>query len=132
MGHRGRAHGDYITRWQTMLDNLKPLLQDYPYLQDEFDELEQMLADCIETNSLQEKLKADLSVATEKIEKLYKDGDGVFGKILRHLKAELGHDSPKLKAFRSISEGQIDMTKEGFGDDEEKPPEEPVKPEENA
>ena len=128
MGHRGRAHGDYITRWQTMLDNLEPLLQDYPYLQDEFDELEQMLADCIETNSLQEKLKADLSVATEKIEKLYKDGDDVFGKILRHLKAELGHDSPELKAFRSISEGQIDMTKEGFGDDDEKPPQEPVEP----
>ena len=120
---RGRAHGDYIARWQLILDNLEPLLQEFPYLQDEFDALTVTLEDAIETNARQEKAKADLAVDTEHIQGLYKDGDTVHGKIMRHLKGEWGPSSPKLKAFLSATEGEIDKTKEGYGEEEE-----PVKP----
>lgn len=123
---RGRAHGDYIARWQLILDNLEPLLQEFPYLQDEFDELTAILEDAIETNARQEKAKADLAVDTEHIHELYKNGDDTHGKIMRHLKGEWGPSSPKLKAFLSATEGEIDKTKEGYGDDEE--PEKPQEP----
>ena len=67
----GKAHGDYIARWQLILDNLEPLLQEFTYLQDEFDELTAILEDTIETNARQEKAKADLAMDTEHIHGLY-------------------------------------------------------------
>ena len=125
---RGRSHGDYITRWQLMLGNLEPLLQEFPYLQDEFDDLTTILEETVELDSEQEKLKADLSDITENIQGRYHDGDTLHGKIMRHLKAEWGPSSPKLKAFLSATEGEIDKTKKGWGKKNEpvKPPEENV------
>jgi len=118
---RGRAHGDYIARWQLMLDNIAPLLQQFPYLQAVRDELATILDEAVALNAQQEKLKADLSEVTENLYKHYDDGDNTHAKIIRHLKGEWGPKSPKLKAFLSKTEGEIDKTKEGWGDKEPEP-----------
>lgn len=113
---KGKAFGDIIDRWQIMLKNLADLLQQYPFLQGDYDALETLLADAITANAEQEKLKGQLKVATVNTNAKLSDGGKHYSNLMHFLEGIYGKLSPELTKYIPKAEGEVDKTKKGYGD----------------
>jgi len=123
---KGRALGDFTRRWDIMLTALKDILAQMPQFQTYHDQLEQMLEDLESKDTEQEMLKGQLKTLTAEIEKIMADGEKMYSTIKKMLELEYGTGAPEIAKFVPQASYEVDKTKEGFGDDEEKPPEEPI------
>jgi len=109
-----RATSAVIRRWEILLERLAEYLQDFPYLQDEYDALTQFLKDLREKDTKQEHMKGELKVLSAEIRDIKREGGKVYSAIVRHLKAEFGKDSPKLAEFIPQAQDEVDKTKGDF------------------
>ena len=120
-----QATSAVIRRWEILLAQLANYLQQFPYLQDEFDDLTQFLQDLRDKDTQQEHMKGALKVLSGEVNDVKKDGGKIYKAILRHLEGEFGKDAPQIAKFVPQAQDEVDKTKKGWGKDK---PEQPVEP----
>ena len=121
-----KATSAVIRRWEIMLARLAGYLQQFPYLQDEFDDLTQFLQDLRDKDTQQEHLKGELKVLSGEVNGVKKDGGKMYKAILSHLEGEFGKGSRKIAEFVPQAQDEVDKTKKGWEKQKPEQPEQPV------
>ena len=122
-----RATSSVIRRWEILLERLKIYLQQFPYLQDEYNALNKKLKALRDKDTKQEHTKGELKVLSGEVNDVKKDGGKIYKAILRHLEGEFGKGSRKIAEFVPQAQDEVDKTKGDF----KKKPAGTQKPEEN-
>jgi len=122
---KGRAIGDYFARWNQMIVAMQDEVVQSPHMQANLDALTQGKTDVEQLDAQQEMLKGQLAEITRNLEEKVSETNKQYSALRALLEAKYGTRAVELKKFISASQAEVDMTKEGFGDDK---PEEPVKP----
>lgn len=93
------AFARFIDDWQLVNDALKPLLEQYPHLSEEQEQLEKLIADARVLSTEQERLRAQLQGTTRRRQESEELGQKLRGRILAQVKGKLGFDNELLLEF---------------------------------
>lgn len=88
-----------ITEWELINTNLKPHLQDMPYLQEIVTALDTLIAEAKTLDSQQEMARGQLQDLTHKRQDTEKQGESLRRRAASHLKGTFGFTSDELVKF---------------------------------
>jgi hypothetical protein len=93
------AFARFIDDWQLVNDALKPLLERYPHLAEEQEDLEKLIAGARELSTKQERLRGELQQTTHLRLNAEAYGKKLRARVLAQVKGKLGFESQELLAF---------------------------------
>jgi len=88
-----------ITEWELINTNLKPHLQDMPYLQEIVTSLDALIAEAKGLDSQQEAARSQLQDVVHRRQEVEKKGQVLRGRAASHLKGSFGFSSDELVKF---------------------------------
>jgi len=118
MPAKGKAFGDKIDRWNIMITNLTAEIAGFVDAQPYYNALQQIIDEAEAINAQQEELKGLLKAKTDELYAKLKEGDTNYASLVRYLKMKFGPSAPILTKYIPAAEGEVDKTKEGYGDPE--------------
>lgn len=95
----GQSQADRISRWEVLLDNLKPEIEQVPHLANDVAELERMLGEAKALFSLQENLRAQAQETRKLLAALTTQGDRLRSRLGANLQAKHGFTSDLLLKY---------------------------------
>jgi len=108
---KGKAVGDYLVRWNQMLEALKNELAQNPHMQADYNALKSLKPQVEAKDAEQEMLKGKLTEATNQLKALLKDAEKHYSSLRHLLEAKFGTRSPMLKKYITTSQAEVDKTK---------------------
>jgi hypothetical protein len=88
-----------ITEWELLSANIKPHLQEMPFLQEIVTELEGLIAEAKGLDSQQEVARGQLQDVVQKRQEVEKQGESLRRRAASHLKGSFGFSSNELVKF---------------------------------
>ena len=105
MPQRSHSLAADVSIWKTCLTALKANGADFPYLTTEAAAFEANITGIEKENPIQEKLKAQLAMQTDKVDGIRNANVKLYGTIMRHVRGKYGPNSAKIKEFVPTGEG---------------------------
>jgi len=99
MAIKGHSSGQRTSRWEVLLNNLKPNLPDMPHLTDDFKTLEALLPQARALQTQREDLRSQASVLSKNHDKVLKEGDHVRARMVSALKGKFGFTDAALGKY---------------------------------
>ncbi|MEM2870336.1 MAG: hypothetical protein QW379_07970 [Thermoplasmata archaeon] len=107
MPEKSKATSACIMRWRHYLLATRRNLQDFPDLKDELDVFERDIAAFERENQEQEKLKAELKAATQRVNAAMRELRRKEAALKRRWEAKYGPRSPKMMELEPATEGKL-------------------------
>jgi hypothetical protein len=99
MDVKGHSAADRITRWELLINNLRPEVPQMPHLADEFKALEEILPDARILATQQEDLRSQARDIGDRLKKMLRDGDHLRTRMGSVLKGKLGFSAAALAKY---------------------------------
>jgi len=99
MDVKGHSSADRITRWELLINNLKPEVAQMPHLADEFKALEELLPEARALTTQQEDLRSQARDLGDRLKKMLRDGDQLRSRMGSVLKGKLGFSAAALAKY---------------------------------
>ncbi len=99
MAFISKSSAERTTRWDVMVSNLKPSLPEMPFVADDLDELEEVLAQTRALEALKADLRSQARQASAKIKTMLRKGDRLRSRLGANLKGKLGFSDPTLAKY---------------------------------
>ena len=130
MAAKGHSNAEKLSRWEVLITNAKPSVQDMPYIESDVTALSQKLDDVRSLESKQEDLRSQVRDLVKQIQTATKDGEKIRNRLGATMKGKYGFQSDALVKYgfkprpQSIRRGANKPTPEPppAGPTESKPP----------
>lgn len=99
MAAKGQSYAEKHSRWQVLITNAKPGVQDMPYLETDVTALEQKLGDVRALESKQEDLRSQVRDLVKQIQTATRDGEKIRNRLGATLKGKYGFQSDTLVKY---------------------------------
>ena len=96
---KAQAFAKKITEWELINTNLKPHLQEMPYLQEIVTALEALIAEAKGLDSQQEASRSQFQDLVHRRQEVEKKGEVLRGRAASHLRGSFGFTSDELVKF---------------------------------
>ena len=99
MAVRGQSSADRTTRWDVLVTNLKPGLQEMPHVTDDLKALEVLLPQARALETQQEDLRSQARAANDQLKKMLREGDKIRARLGSTLKGKFGFTDAALGKY---------------------------------
>jgi hypothetical protein len=99
MAAKGQSNAERFSRWEVMVTNAKPSLEEMPHIGEDVRSLESKLAEVRTLESRQEDLRSQAREITARIRAVARDGEKVRTRLGASLKGKFGFDSETLLKY---------------------------------
>ncbi len=99
MAAKGQSYAEKHSRWQVLITNAKPGVQDMPYIETDVTALEQKLGDVRALESKQEDLRSQVRDLVKQIQTATRDGEKIRSRLGATLKGKYGFQSDALVKY---------------------------------
>jgi hypothetical protein len=99
MAFISKSSAERTTRWDVMVSNLKPSLPEMPFVADDLEELEEVLAQTRALEALKADLRSQARQASAKIKVMLRKGDSLRSRLGANLQGKLGFSDPTLAKY---------------------------------
>ena len=99
MDVKGNSSADRITRWELLINNLKPDVPQMSHLEEEFKALEGILPEARALATQQEDLRSQARDLGDRLKKMLRDGDHLRSRMGSVLKGKLGFSAAALAKY---------------------------------
>lgn len=96
---KGQSYAEKHSRWQVLITNAKPNVQDMPHIEPDVTALEQKLGDVRALESKQEDLRSQVRDLVKQIQVATKEGEKIRGRLGSALKGKYGFESDALVKY---------------------------------
>jgi hypothetical protein len=99
MAAKGQSYAEKHSRWQVLITNAKPSVQDMPHIEPDVTALEQKLGDVRALESKQEDLRSQVRDLVKQIQVATRDGEKIRGRLGSTLRGKYGFESDALVKY---------------------------------
>jgi hypothetical protein len=99
MAAKGQSYAEKHSRWQVLITNAKPGVQDLPHIEPDVTALEQKLGDVRALESKQEDLRSQVRDLVKQIRDATREGEKIRARLGSALKGKYGFESDALVKF---------------------------------
>jgi hypothetical protein len=99
MAVRGNSGADRTSRWEVLLTNLKPSLQEMPHVADDLKALEELLPQARVLETQQADLRSQARTARSQLQEMLRKGDKIRSRLGATLKGKFGFSDEALVKY---------------------------------